>query len=70
MTLKTYHVDVSSWEDSTCLSFFAPNKEAAFRAAFKVANRTTPGYEIVRLWGEGKLLWTFEDGWLPPHKAF
>jgi len=67
---KKYQVEAACWEDSITRIFFAPNKESAFKAVFKEISRTHPGFDIVRLWGEGKLLWTIDEGWLREHEAF
>ena len=61
--MKTYRIDVTTWSDFLTHSFGAANKEAALEAAFRVNQKKTPGYDIVRLWGEGQILWTSESGW-------
>ena len=61
--MSIYKIDVTSWDDFVTLTLTAPDKESAFRAAHKVAQKRTPGYDVVRLWGEGRILWTCDEGW-------
>lgn len=68
---NSYHADALSWEDHTTVHFEAENKEAARRRAASIIDLDLPeGFDFVRLWGKGKLLWTADEGWLPDHEAF
>lgn len=66
--MKEYHADVTSQENHYTIYIGAENEKAALRCAASVVNMDFPdGYDVVRLWGDGKLLWTADEGWLPEH---
>lgn len=69
--MKTYHADVVSWSKHHIFHFEAKDKNRAYIRAITISGSEALGkFDFVRLWGEGKLLWTADEGWLPEHEAF
>ncbi len=69
--MKEYHADVTSQENHYTIYIGAENEKAALCCAALVVNMDfTEDYDLVRLWGDGKLLWTADEGWLPEQEKF
>jgi hypothetical protein len=63
-TQKRFTASLVSWTSNTDHPISASDPEDAFRKAVALADGL--GRELHTLWGEGQILWDFDEGWRVP----